>query len=231
MLQLLPPNRTALANLFSQAPFDVLELEQRACLEQNFRLFSFEACDELFAQGQRDVPFCYICAGQLKLSSSAAQGRECVLHIIRPGTVLDVSVLFFEGGLPYAAVALTEGSYCVFEREVIFKLMSANFSFVAKLMRMMAARQRLFINKLVGSQGRISVSCRVSSWLLHRAKMEHNDELHFDIGRELMARLLGVTRESLSRELSRLAELGYIRVERRCIVLLEKKALQKLAIS
>ena len=44
-----------------------------------------------------------------------------------------------------------------------------------------------------------------------------------------MARLLGVTRESLSRELSRLNRLGYIALQRRSIEILDKDALQKLA--
>ena len=217
------------AALFAYPPFEALAPSERVTLTQKARWHDFRPEDVLFAQGEEDVPFSYLATGQLKLSSSAARGRECVLHVLRPNTVVDVGVLFFEGGLPYSVVAISQGSLCVFEKSVITGFMHTNVTFAEKLMRLMTARQRLFINKLVNSQGRISVSCRVSSWLLHRSRMEQTDELYFDMSRELMARLLGVTRESLSRELSRLAELGFIKVNRRCILLLEKAALQKLA--
>ena len=53
--------------------------------------------------------------------------------------------------------------------------------------------------------------------------------LQLDVSREVLARLMGLSRESLSRELSRLAGQGLISVERRRIALLQKEALQRLA--
>lgn len=47
--------------------------------------------------------------------------------------------------------------------------------------------------------------------------------------RELMARLLGLSRESLSRELNKLAREGAIRLERRRVELLDMAALERRA--
>ncbi|MBR3664680.1 MAG: Crp/Fnr family transcriptional regulator [Desulfovibrio sp.] len=215
--------------LFVLPPFDMLELDEREHLVKKIRLHNFAADDILYAQGQENVPLFFLCSGLIKLSCTASQGRECVLHLIRPKSFVDAAVLFYEGGMPYSAIAINNGMLYALEKNVVLGLMHGNAAFSLRMMKLMAARQRLFINKLVGSQGRISVTCRVSSWLLHRSRMEGTNILYIDISRELMARLLGVTRESMSRELSRLAELGYIAVARRQITLLEKKALQKLA--
>ncbi|MCR5814228.1 MAG: Crp/Fnr family transcriptional regulator [Desulfovibrio sp.] len=215
--------------IFLLSPFDVLEQHEREELTKKARLHAFSAEEVLYAQGQEDAPLFFLCSGLIKLSCSASHGRECVLHLIRPSSFVDMGVLFYEGGMPYSAIAINQGTLYLFEKSLILGLMQSNAAFALRAMKYMAARQRLFINKLVGSQGRISVACRVSAWLLHRSRMDGSEILYLDISRELMARLLGVTRESMSRELSRLAELGYISVDRRRITLLDTKALQKLA--
>ena len=69
----------------------------------------------------------------------------------------------------------------------------------------------------------------VAAWLLHRSKMEKTDALDLGVSREILARLVGISRESLSRELSRLAANGLISVERRRVLLLDRAGLQKLA--
>lgn len=217
-------------SLLDQAPFDSLTDEEKEFLIGKAKLFSFSRDDILYDQGKSDFSPIYVLSGQVKLSCTASHGRECVLHIIRPKALIDAAVLFYEKNLPYSAFAIGEGQAILFDRANFLDLITKNNSFSGKLFRMMSMRQRLLINKLVGSQGRISVSCRVASWLLHRCRMEGTDILSIDITRELLARLLGVTRESLSRELSRLNGLGYIAVARRSVHILEKAALQKIAV-
>ena len=215
--------------MFSRPPFTLLSDAEQAALARNMRVVPFVADEIIYVQGQDVSSIAFVSEGQIKMCATAAQGKECVLHIIRPYAFIDIGVIFYVGAVPYSAVALTPGKLCVIEKEAFLGVLKANFGFCSRCMRILTARQRLFINKIVGSQGRISVACRVSAWLLHRCRMEQSDELHFDMGRELMARLLGVTRESLSRELSRLAEHGYITVDRRCIVLLDKRSLKLIA--
>ena len=65
--------------------------------------------------------------------------------------------------------------------------------------------------------------------MLHRAKMEKSETLDLLVSREVLARLIGISRESLSREMSLLAASGLISVERRRVILLDRTRLQKLA--
>ena len=97
------------------------------------------------------------------------------------------------------------------------------------LIRALSSRHRLFINKTAESQGVISVPRRVASWLLHRRKMEKSVAIELVGTRELLARLLGVSRESLSRELNGLARSGVIALERRTITILDEAALRTAA--
>ena len=66
--------------------------------------------------------------------------------------------------------------------------------------------------------------------LLDRSRMEEGRrQLELPGTRELMARLLGLSRESLSRELNKLAREGAIRLERRRVELLDMAALERRA--
>lgn len=217
---------------FLQRPlFESLTLAELTNLASKSKLLQYERHDIIYAQGQKDLPPILILNGLIKLSCTAPHGRECVLHVIRPEALIDAGVLYYEIGIPYSATAIAKSQGVVFDREAFLTLLQTNGQFANKILKIMSSRQRLFVNKLASSQGRITVSCRVSAWLLHRSRMESTDFLYLNFNRELMARLLGVTRESLSRELSRLNRLGYIDLKRHTIELLDKDALKKLATS
>ena len=81
--------------------------------------------------------------------------------------------------------------------------------------------------RLAFSQGKISVRRRVAGWLLHKARVEKSAALDDGITREVLAGLLGLSRESLSRQLSRFVQEGVIRLERKNIVILDDEALRR----
>ncbi len=223
-----PASRAVLAAL-DNGLFAVLSDGERLALAGRARLRVFAKGEVLFREGQESADPAFLLSGLVKLSRSAARGRECVLHLVRPGRLLDAGVLFYEGGLPATAVGVKEGRLLWLEKPALLAALRGNAALGLGLIAALSLRQRLFINKLAGSQGRISASRRVAAWLLHRAKMEKATTLDLGVSREILARLIGISRESLSRELSLLAGNGLIRVERRRVVLLDEVGLQRLA--
>ena len=124
---------------------------------------------------------------------------------------------------------MQDGSVLRLERKAVLESLQRDHALGLALLEAMSLRQRLFINKIAGSQGRISVSGRVAAWLLHRAKMEKSATLRLCVTQEMLARQMGISRESLSRELSALASAGLIDRERRNITLLDPDALRSRA--
>ena len=113
------------------------------------------------------------------------------------------------------------------ENRVLRTILAENMGLAQRVMRALAVRQRMFINKIAVSQGKISVRRRVAGWLLHKARVERSAVLEDVVTREVLAGLLGLSRESLSRQLSRFAQEGMIRLERRTIVLTDEEALRR----
>ena len=138
-------------------------------------------------------------------------------------------MLFYEEGLPATAIGVQNGSVLRLERKALLHALHNDAALGVAMLAAMSLRQRLFINKIAGSQGRISVSGRVAAWLLHRAKMEKSATLSLGVTQETLARQMGISRESLSRELSALATAGLIDRDRRRIILLDADSLRERA--
>lgn len=206
--------------------FAALPEEERTRLAAHARIVPFSQGATLFREGEAATDPMLLLTGMVKLCRHSSQGKECVLHLVRPGRLLDAGVLFYEESLPITAIAVQSGSALRLERRALLATLEREAGLGMALLAAMSLRQRLFINKIAGSQGRISVSGRVAAWLLHRARMEKSASLTLGVTQETLARQMGISRESLSRELSALAASGLIDRNRRRIILLNADALR-----
>ena len=207
-------------------PFAAMSEAERQRLAHHARLQPFSLGTTLFREGEAATDPMLLLSGMVKLCRHSAQGKECVLHLVHSGKFLDTGVLFYEGGLPISAVALQHTTVLSLNRRAFLHTLENNAPLAVSLLGAMSLRQRLLITKIAGSQGRISVAGRVAAWLLHRAKMEKSATLRLGVTQEILARLMGISRESLSRELSALSAAGIIQHERRSITLLDQEALK-----
>lgn len=223
-----PENRLRAA-LHQRDLADVLENADWPELAARARLQDVAAAETLYREGEELSALPFLLSGEVKLTKAGPQGREYVLHLLRPGAFCDVAALYYTGGVPTSAVMVTSGRVLWLEKSALLRCLSRNPALAAYLLGVLSHRQRLFINKIVSSQGVISVSRRVAAWLLHRSRMEKSATLHLSGTRELLARLLGVSRESLSRELNGLARAGVIRLERSHIEILQRETLERSA--
>lgn len=208
---------------------DVLESADWTELSARARLQDVPAGETLYHEGENIVFLPFLLSGEVKLVKAGPQGREYVLHLLRSGAFCDAAALYYTGGVPTSAVMVTGGRVLWLEKGTLLRCLGRNPALAAYLLSVLSNRQRLFINKIVSSQGVISVSRRVAAWLLHRSKMEKSPSLQLSGTRELLARLLGVSRESLSRELNGLARAGVIRLERRRVDILQREILERSA--
>ena len=194
-----PPDPQSLRDALRHSPLGRwLDERETGLVLGTGRLAEMRAGDVLFREGDeiRHVPF--VLSGEVKLVKMGPQGREYVLHLTRGGTFPDPGALFYEAPLPATAVALGPGRLLWLERATMDRLLDGNPRLARWLLQVLAARQRLFVNKVAGSQGVISVSRRVAGWLLHRSRMEEGRrQLELPGTRELMARLLGYDKKDI----------------------------------
>ena len=181
------------------ACFPELNAQEVERLASATRLSSYAKGEWIYVEGGGATVTCWLLSGHVELLKGSMSGKNTVLHVVRPEHFLDLYGVFGGGVAFLSARALSPCAVLSMENRVLRTILAEN----------------------------MGVRRRVAGWLLHKARVERSAVLEDVVTREVLAGLLGLSRESLSRQLSRFAQEGMIRLERRTIVLTDEEALRR----
>ena len=191
-----------------------------------------EAGEQLMWEGDEAVLVANVIDGVLKLASHSADGGEQILGLAYPSDFLGRP---FGETAPYGVEALTEAQICVFERKDFDRFARDHPRLEHKLLERTLTeldRSRRWMMLL----GRMNAGQKVASFLLEltdrlgKAGAGGETLVILPLSRQQMADVLGLTIETVSRQLSRLRSTGLIDTpSRREIVLRDRRELEELA--
>lgn len=184
-------------------------------------------------QGDESLLVGNVIEGVLKLTASTVDGREQTLGIMFPSDFIGRP---FGPTTPHSVVALTDARICTFPRSAFDDFACEHPELEHRLLRRTLTeldRTRQWMLLL----GRKSATERVAAFLLEMASRlashceDHSDKtsIHFELpfGRQDIADLLGLTIETVSRQITRLRDEGVIDTpNRRSIVVLDIEGLE-----
>ncbi|MEC8715947.1 MAG: Crp/Fnr family transcriptional regulator [Pseudomonadota bacterium] len=191
-----------------------------------------EAGEQLMWEGDEAVLVANVIDGVLKLASHSADGGEQILGLAYPSDFLGRP---FGETAPYGVEALTEAQICVFERKDFDRFARDHPRLEHKLLERTLTeldRSRRWMMLL----GRMNAGQKVASFLLEltdrlgKAGAGGESFVTLPLSRQQMADVLGLTIETVSRQLSRLRSADLIDTpSRREIVLRDRRELEELA--
>lgn len=191
-----------------------------------------EPGEQLMWEGDEAVLVANVIDGVLKLASHSADGGEQILGLAYPSDFLGRP---FGETAPYGVEALTEAQICVFERKDFDRFARDHPRLEHKLLERTLTeldRSRRWMMLL----GRMNAGQKVASFLLEltdrlgKAGAGGETFVTLPLSRQQMADVLGLTIETVSRQLSRLRSAGLIDTpSRREIVLRDRRELEELA--
>jgi len=191
-----------------------------------------EAGEQLMWEGDEAVLVANVIDGVLKLASHSADGGEQILGLAYPSDFLGRP---FGETAPYGVEALTDAQICVFERKDFDRFARDHPRLEHKLLERTLTeldRSRRWMMLL----GRMNAGQKVASFLLEltdrlgKAGAGGESFVSLPLSRQQMADVLGLTIETVSRQLSRLRSAGLIDTpSRREIVLRDRRELEELA--
>ena len=191
-----------------------------------------EAGEQLMWEGDEAVLVANVIDGVLKLASHSADGGEQILGLAYPSDFLGRP---FGETAPYGVEALTQAQICVFERKDFDRFARDHPRLEHKLLERTLTeldRSRRWMMLL----GRMNAGQKVASFLLElsdrlgKAGAGGETFVTLPLSRQQMADVLGLTIETVSRQLSRLRSAGLIDTpSRREIVLRDRRELEELA--
>ena len=182
-----------------------------------------KAGEQLMWEGDEAVLVANVIEGVLKLSSHAADGKEQILGLVYPSDFLGRP---FGETTPYGVEALTDAHICVFERKDFDRFAREHPRLEHKLLERTLGeldRSRRWMVLL----GRMNAEQKVASFLLEMADRLGSRDAGGTVGvtlpltRQQIADVLGLTIETVSRQLTRLRSARSIElVSRREVLLL-----------
>jgi CRP/FNR family transcriptional regulator, anaerobic regulatory protein len=206
----------------------VLCPEELEVLSQLGRRHTIASGETLMWQGDDEMVVGNVIEGVLKLSAATADGREQTLGIVYPSDFIGRP---FGSTTNHSVVALSEAKVCTFSRKMFDRFAEEHPDLERKLLQRTLDeldRSRQWMVLL----GRKSAGERLAAFLLDMAERlgtpDADGHLRFTLpfGRQDIADLIGLTIETVSRQITKLREEGVISTpDRRSIVLLNRDLL------
>lgn len=180
----------------------------------------------LIHEGDKGEGLYIVHSGVTKITKLSIEGKEAILHLIYPGGIVGESPIFHNGKSPIDVVAVTHATTFFIPSQSISSFLKQSNTFVVNILRMMSIRERMLYNKLGAAQQNMTAQRRLAGWLLHRHTRSESEEVETGVSQETLARLLGIARETLNRELVALSRANVIEVSSTHINILDRAALE-----
>lgn len=190
---------------------------------------TYQQGDAIFMEGDPAEGFFLVLSGQVKVFKLSLDGKEQVLHFVGPDEIFAEVPVFSGGSYPAHAGALRKTKTLFFPRQAMRRLLASDPNLAMNMLADLSKRLRQ-LTKLVENLSLKESPARMAAYLLHLStELRQADEVELDITKGQLATLLGTTPETLSRTLKKLSESGIIEVQARNIRLLDKSALERMA--
>jgi len=211
--------------------FGALRLADRQVLLGAAELLRLRPGEMLFRQGDAPGGFYGLLSGTLKISSLREDGREAIFVVLEAGNWMGEISLMDHQPRTHDATALGPVEVLVVPQPVFTALMD-EAPFARAVAAMLASRVRSLYG-LVEDAALRSTRARVARRLLLLARgdvtMAADDRPVVPVSQEALAMMLGITRQTLSKELKALAALGAVELRYRRIVIASGARLKALS--
>jgi CRP/FNR family cyclic AMP-dependent transcriptional regulator len=224
------PSSTKLSVLRKHQMFSDLDSEALDQLCRYAKHTVFKRGATIFAEGDPGNCLYAVVSGTVKISTSSPEGRNALLNLIGPGEVFgDMGVL---SGWPRSADA-TANTNCevyVIDRRDFLPFLRSQPALLMKLIELLCARLRATSDQveqliLQDLPGRLASALL---GLVERRKLEPESKT-ISITQQEISEMVGMTRESINKQLRAWAARGWVRLEHGAIVVLDPVSLRELA--
>jgi len=207
-------NLSLMPQLCANPWFGALPLRERRLMLSQSEMIRLRPGEMLFRQGDPPGNLYALVQGSLKMSTLSEDGKEAILVVLESGTWFGEISLIDHQPRTHDATALAQAEVLVLPRTVFDHLMKSN-AFARAIAAMLAARIRLLYGIVEDATLR-TTRARIARRLLLLARGDATMSAHIrpkvPVSQEALAMMLGITRQTLSKELKLLMEQGAIRL-------------------
>ncbi|MCR3921361.1 MAG: Crp/Fnr family transcriptional regulator [Firmicutes bacterium] len=185
----------------------------------------------LFFESDRGEALFVINHGRVKISKASLDGREQILHMYKDGDIFAEVVLFDRGPYPATAEAVEDTQCWLLRNADMERLLQAQPALAVKLLRIMSRRLRQ-AQLLIRDLALHDTYGRLASLLLRFMRLEGREStkgtiLEMALTRQEMANMIGTSRETVARVLSRFQKDGILLLDKQRIIIKDEAKLRE----
>jgi CRP/FNR family cyclic AMP-dependent transcriptional regulator len=213
--------------------FAALDDESAATLEAAMTTRSVPRGHIVFREGDAGDRLFVILDGKVKIWRSAADGRENLLAVLGGGDMFGELSLFDPGPRTASVSAVTDSRLASLDHDDLRPLLLDRPAVAGQLLRALAQRLRR-TNESLADLVFTDVPGRVAKALLDLAEKFGTEEadgtrVQHDLTQEELAQLVGASRETVNKALSEFASRGWLQLEGRTVLLIDRDRLARRA--
>jgi len=187
----------------------------------------------IFHEGEPGDSLYIVLAGKVKLGRKSADGRENLVALMGPSDQFGELSMFDPGPRTTTAVAVTDSRLARMPKQALRQWITDRPEISEKLLRVLARRLRR-TNNMLADLIFTDVPGRVAKQLLYLASKFGSMEggqlrVTHDLTQEELAQLVGASRETVNKALADFASRGWLRLEGKGVVILDRDRLARRA--
>lgn len=218
----------AKAGLFQGVPPEDAEV-----IAEQFDLLDVPRGTVVFHEGEPGDSLYIVLAGKIKLGRRTPDGRENLVAVMGPSDQFGELSLFDPGPRTATASALTDVRVARLPKPALRPWLAERPDIAERLLRVIARRLRR-TNNIVADLIFTDVPGRVAKALLGLSAQfgqaeGDNIRVTHDLTQEELAQLVGASRETVNKALADFAHRGWLRLEGKSVIILDKERLARRA--
>ena len=187
----------------------------------------------LFSEGEPGDSLYIVLSGKLKVGRRAGDGRQNLIAVMGPSDMVGELSLFDPGPRTATATAVVDTRLARLRKQALRPWLTNRPEIAEQLLRVVARRLRR-TNAMLGDLIFTDVPGRVAKQLLQLSQrfgtMENGQlRVTHDLTQEELAQLVGASRETVNKALADFAHRGWVRLEGKTVVILDRERLARRA--
>jgi CRP/FNR family transcriptional regulator len=181
--------------------------------------------DVLFREGEPVEGLFVLLSGRVKIYKLSPDGKEHILHVVRPGQTFAEAAVFMPGGYPAYAEALQKSRALLLPKTPFLDLLRDEPAISLQIIASLSRYLKQFADRIEDLSLK-DVSARLARWFLATAREKGRDFWDLEITKGELASQIGTVSETLSRTLRKFQDAGWLQVRGRFVKVLDKEALE-----
>jgi len=190
----------------------ILTKEELKILQENCTEIKLSAGEQIIKEGLLSTHIAYLKTGLAKIHKKGFKGSDQILKIIQPGSYIGIQTVLADKIHQYSASTLEESVICYIDIHTFRSLILRNSAFAHELILYLCKDELMNYNRFINVHQK-QINGRLADTILFFAdEVRKSHKFIMPLSRADIAALICTTRESVTRALKDLVEIGTISV-------------------